>query len=410
LTAGIFLRAGLAFVGRAGRLLGLAFVDFVLVDVALLVAGFLYRGRWFAFPSYAYPVVYVVPPAILVMVLFLGGAYAANRHSMFRTLTSVLIGYTLISAVVFFAKEFAFSRAIVLIAGCISLVVLPCWRFGLLLFGRMVARGSKRGSLFGNKTLIVGTGPSAQQVMRKLRTRVDGGYDVLGFIATNRRQIGEKVAGLDVVGSLDNVGKVIIERKVSEVIFSMDSISYADILSVIAKSNDRGVNYRLVPNSLEAIIGKTRIEELDTLPLVEIEYNLHKMGNRILKRSFDILCSFGLLVTVYPFLWIWRRLSSGSPLGMFGSRMLLLPQVFSGTISFVGLPLSEVKYTPAESESSEASSYLGPRGLTGLVQINAGENLDAEEIERFTLYYAKNYSLGLDVEILFKALLQLLKE
>ncbi|HCV41989.1 MAG TPA: glycosyl transferase family 2 [Bacteroidetes bacterium] len=49
LTAGIFLRAGLAFVGRAGRLLGLAFVDFVLFYVALLVAGFFLLGLCFVF-------------------------------------------------------------------------------------------------------------------------------------------------------------------------------------------------------------------------------------------------------------------------------------------------------------------------------------------------------------------------
>ena len=410
LTAGILLRAGMAFVAKASRPLGLALVDFALVDVALLAAEFLYRGRWFAFPSYAYPVVYIVPAAIIVMVMFLAGAYTTNRHSVLRTFTSVLIGYTLISAIVFFAKEFAFSRAIVLIAGCLSLLVLPGARLGLLLIGKIAARQSKRGSLFGTKTLIVGTGPSAQEVVRKLRARVDGGYDVLGFIATNRRQIGEKVAGLDVVGSLDNVGKVISERKVGEVIFSMDGISYADILSVIAKSNDRGVNYRLVPNSLEAIIGKTRIDELDTIPLVEIEYKLHKVGNRFLKRSFDILCSVCLLLTVYPFVWIRKQFSSRSPLGVVGSRMLLLPQVFSGTLSFVGLPLGDAKTASAASGLTRGNSYLGPSGLTGLVQINAHEHLDSEEIERYKLYYAKNYSIGLDLEILFKAFVLLIKK
>jgi lipopolysaccharide/colanic/teichoic acid biosynthesis glycosyltransferase len=54
-------------------------------------------------------------------------------------------------------------------------------------------------------------------------------------------------------------------------------------------------------------------------------------------------------------------------------------------------------------------AYLGPKGLTGLVQINTGKVLDAEEIERYKLYYAKNYSLGLDVQIIFKSLVILAK-
>lgn len=278
-------------------------------------------------------------------------------------------------------------------------------------FGRIVTRGVGRGSLFGTRTLIVGTGKSAQEVLRKLRTRVDGGYDVLGFIAMNRGEIGERVAGLEVVGSLDNVGKVIGERKVGEVIFSTDGISYADILSVIARSNDRSVNYRLVPNSLEAIIGKTRIDELDTIPLVDIEYNLHKMGNYVLKRVFDIFCAVILLLTTYPIVWIRKHVASPAQLGIVGSRLLLLPQVFSGTISVVGRPLSDPDgSTRRNGGVAERNSYLGPKGLTGLVQINAREDLDAEEIERYKLYYAKNHSIGLDVEIILKSLLMLLKK
>jgi GT2 family glycosyltransferase/lipopolysaccharide/colanic/teichoic acid biosynthesis glycosyltransferase len=411
LTLAILLRAGMAFVGKASRPLALGIVDFLLVDVALLAAGYLYRGHWFAFPLYAYPIVHIIPSGIIVFVMYLAGVYTTNRQSLSRAFTSVLIGYMVISAVVFFAKDFAFSRAIVVIAGCISLFLLPGWRLGMKAFGRIVTRGVGRGSLFGTRTLIVGTGKSAQEVLRKLRTRVDGGYDVLGFIAMNRGEIGERVAGLEVVGSLDNVGKVIGERKVGEVIFSTDGISYADILSVIARSNDRSVNYRLVPNSLEAIIGKTRIDELDTIPLVDIEYNLHKVGNHVLKRVFDIFCAVILLLTAYPIFWIRKHVVSPAPLGIVGSRLLLLPQVFSGTISVVGRPLSDPDgSTRWNGGVAERNSYLGPKGLTGLVQINAREDLDAEEIERYKLYYAKNHSIGLDVEIILKALLMLLKK
>jgi lipopolysaccharide/colanic/teichoic acid biosynthesis glycosyltransferase len=410
LTLAILLRAGIAFVGRASRPLALAVVDFILVDVALLTAGYLYRGHWFAFPSYAYPIVHIVPSGIVVFVMYIAGVYTSNRHSLSRAFTSVLIGYIIISAVVFFAKDFAFSRAVVVMAGCISLLLLPGWRLGMKMFGRVVTRGVGKGSLFGMRTLIVGTGKSAQELLRKLRTRVDGGYDVLGFIAMNRGEIGEKVAGLEVVGSLDNVGKVISERKVGEVIFSTDGISYADILSVIARSNDRSVNYRLVPNSLEAIIGKTRIDELDTIPLVDIEYNLHKAGNQVLKRTFDILCAIVLLFTAYPIVWVRKHVTSPAPLGAVGSRLLLLPQVISGTLSVVGRPLSDPDGSSRWNGGvPEGDSYLGPKGLTGLVQINMREDLNNDDIERYKLYYAKNHSIGLDVEIILKSLLMLLK-
>ncbi len=247
----------------------------------------------------------------------------------------------------------------------------------------------------------MGTGPSAQEVLKKLRARVDDGYDVVGFIDTNRKHIGEKIAGVEIIGSIDNVGKVIAERKVIEVIFSTDGLAYTDILSVIARSNNRSVNFRLVPNSLESIIGKTQIDDLDTLPFVEIEYNIHKPGNRFAKRVFDVKISLLGLILVYPFV---RMFSSALHAGSFSRNVLLLPQVFFGRISVVGRPLSD---PDASNEGSmSVQSYLGPKGLTGLVQINQRTDLGSEEIERYKLYYAKNQSLMLDLEIVIKSLLQ----
>ena len=228
-----------------------------------------------------------------------------------------------------------------------------------------------------------------------------GGYDVVGFIDIHRKNVGEKIAGVEIVGSIDNVGKVIAERNVSEVIFSTDGLSYADILSVIARSNDRSVNFRLVPNSLESIIGKTRIDELDTLPLVEIEYNIHRPGNRFAKRIFDLIISTVCLILVYP--WV-RVLSSAKSQGRFVRFVRLLPDVFFGRMSLVGRPLSDIDTTPGDPRSA-AYSLLGPKGLTGLVQINKRDDLQAEEVERYKLYYAKNQSLILDMEILLKSFL-----
>ena len=303
LDVGIVLRGGVASAGRLGRPALLAGVDALLVVAAFLAGEYLYFGEVLRLPRYAYPTVWVVPALMITALSGMAGLYTTARYSALRSAGVVIAGFIALSATVFFVKEFAFSRAVALIAGGICLLALPGWRLALRAFGRQGGRKS----LFGRRTLIVGTGPSAQEVLRRLRARVDDGYDVLGFIDTSRRRIGEKLAGVEIVGSIDNVGKVIDERGVGEVIFSTDGISYENILTVIARSAHRSVNFRLVPTSLEAIIGKTRIDELDTLPLVDIEYNLHRPWNRVLKRTFDIMLAALLLVTVYPLAWLAGR-------------------------------------------------------------------------------------------------------
>lgn len=388
LDLGIVLREAVAWVGRLGRFLTLAGADALLVVAAFVAGEYLYFGQVMHFPRYAYPAVWIVPVLMITVLSGMAGLYTTARYSAFRSAGVVVAGFIALSAIVFFVKDFAFSRAVALIAGGLCLLALPGWRLGVRMFGRQGARKS----LFGRRTLIVGTGPSAQEVLRRLRARVDDGYDVLGFIDTSRRRIGEKLAGVEILGSIDNVGKVIDEQGVGEVIFSTDGLSYENILTVIARSAHRSVNFRLVPGSLEAIIGKTRIDDLDTLPLVDIEYNIHKPLNRFLKRTFDVVLAILLLVTVYPFAWI-----SGKPKGIIAG----LPAILRGQVSFVGLPVEESVAHPA----AERTRYLGPAGLTGLVQLNGREDLDEQEKERYRLYYAKNQSLMLDLEILVKTLL-----
>ncbi len=412
LTMGIVFRAAIAFAGRASRPFLMALFDILLVDIAWMLGELLYFGALFHFPRYAYPVVLIVPGLTVAVAMYASGVYTTNRHSVSRAGSAVIISYILISASVFFAKSFAFSRAVVLISGFITLLLLPGWRLALKYTHRGASRRGAHRSLFGRRTLIVGTGRSAQEVLRKLRARVDDGYDVLGFVSTRRKEIGDKIAGLEVVGSLENVGKVINDRRVSEVIFSTDSLSYADMLSVIGRSRFRTVNFRLVPNSLEVIIGKTSIDELNSLPLVEIDYNIHKASNRIVKRSFDLVASSALLVTVYPWVWLRRKAAGQQWPGEVARSMLLLPKVFVGTMSFVGRPMSNnggVSNGTKLSSATDPTAYLGPEGLTSLVRIKMREGLEQEEIEKYELYYAKNQSLALDLEILAKSLLAAFK-
>ena len=69
-----------------------------------------------------------------------------------------------------------------------------------------------------------------------------------------------------------------------------------------------------------------------------------------------------------------------------------------GKLSLVGRPL----------DSPDWQSYLGKKGLTGIVQISDPDNLTSEEIERLNIFYARNQSLALDIEILIRTFIRLI--
>lgn len=96
------------------------------------------------------------------------------------------------------------------------------------------------------------------------------------------------------------------------------------------------------------------------------------------------------------------------------SRLDELPQIFNvlrGEMSFVG-PRAEWSRIVAEYETKIPSYHLRhlvKPGITGWAQVNYryGSGLDdAIEKLRYDLYYIKNYSLVLDIEILLKTILK----
>jgi O-antigen biosynthesis protein len=387
LRAGITAREWVAFVGRVARPMRAAALDLVLMAGSWLAAEYLWFGEVFRFPGYAYPLVLLVPWAVVAAAMHSMGAYTTRKYSLSTVALAVVAGYVLISAVTFFFRDYAFSRMVVLISGALNVALLTGWRFAAIRLFRAAQAGN--GGLFGRRSLVVGADASGREVARRLRSNPDGGYDVVGFIDTTSRRIGEKPEGVEILGSIDNIGKIIQQEKVSEVIFSTDALSYKDILSVIARTKTRSVNFRLVPTSLEVIIGKTHIDRLSDLPFVQIEYRLHQLSNRFFKRLLDIAAGSILYITVYPL----ARNGDAASGSVLRRRMSNLPSVLRGSMSLVG-----------PTGGARGPAYLGKPGLASLADLNGRADTTPDERERYDVYYAKNQSLLLDLEILMKSL------
>jgi O-antigen biosynthesis protein len=388
LNATIWMRALLAWGHRSLQGVVPAAVDFLFVNLALLFAEYLWLGDIFHFPGYAYPTIFIVPPLILISVIAFTGGYSHHRLSVSRAFIAVAITIILISAITFFFKDYAFSRMVVLISGAILIVFIPGWRLFIRLFGRVPGVGGLF-KMSPRRTLIVGINPLTPEIIKKLRKRIQDSYRIIGIIDTTRQRVGEDVQGIPVIGSITNIGKVVQEHRISDVIFSPETLTYGEILAVISKSNDRSVNYKLVPTDMEVVIGKGTIDQLDEVPLIEIEYNINRQFNRFTKRILDIGLGLLLLLSIYPF----RTLLVSRKNRTRDNWVDRLPKVLSGAMSFVGPPADTI---------GPNGTFLGKPGLTGLVQLQRGNELDPGDIHNYNVYYAKNQSFFMDIEILLK--------
>ena len=388
LRTAITLRKVFAFLGKRQLSILTAFSDFVFFNLGLFLAEKIYMGMtdWIGFLTPAYPIIYTVPALIHVAVSYFTGSYKKDSLSVLRSVGAMLISFLIITSLTFFFKQYAFSRAVVLIAFLIFFLITTSFRIILKLFFRV---GVKQDGTLNKRTIVIGTTEEAVQLADKLKKRKTDVHSFLGLIGNKNSDIGKSIKDFKVIGSVQNIKKVLSDQKINEVIFSSKEISYREMMSMVSASQTNGVDYKIVGTEMDFVVGKSSISMLDDIPLVEVQYNISNPSIRIIKTLFDYTLGLIVLFLLYPFIYFSSKLRHKQT--DFQQIILNVPFVISGKMSFVGPKVS----------NNEHKRYYGKPGLTGLWYI---EDCDDSEIEKLDFYYAKNQNAWLDLEILGRTL------
>ncbi|MGE5351262.1 MAG: glycosyltransferase [Acidobacteriota bacterium] len=370
------------------RLVALALIfDFLFFDLSLYFAAHLYHSpHWHGFPADTVLGIYTIPALIQISIAFSMGAYKKDSISVLRILYSIVLGFFILSSVTYFLKQYAYSRAVLIITYAILLFMLPAWRIILKLGFKL---GMKE-EIYKTRTLIVGTDRHAIDLAKKLKTKLTSIQKITGLIGLNRKNVGEKIEGIDVLGSLENIKKIIRERKITEVIFASGEMSYNQMLAVVSECQGENVDFKVAGSELDYLVGKSSITMLDEIPLLEIFYNISTLTSKVTKRIFDFVLTIPALIFIYPFIYSFRKIGHNS--NDFSRFVLGLPEVLSGKKSIVG-PFRQ---------RTDTDLYLGRSGLTGLWYTEGMDNQDRDETIKLDIFYAKNQNIWLDLEILGK--------
>jgi hypothetical protein len=239
------------------------------------------------------------------------------------------------------------------------------------------------------RALIVGVNKPAVQIATKLKNRSQDFHNVIGLIGFSHKEVGKKIEDIEIVGSIESIKKIISEKKINEVIFSSEELTYNEMMKIVSSCQDESVEFKLIGNNLDFLVGKSSVSILEDIPLFEINYNISNPVLRMIKSLFDYSLALFVLFFIYPFIYLFVKLSNKK--SDFKNLILNIPKIFTGRVSFVG-PKNIVK---------NENLFLGKQGLTGFWYL---ENSNVEETEKLDIYYAKNQNIWLDLEILGKTL------
>ena len=358
---------------------------------------------------------------IILSLIFLASAkyfelYGKNRFSIPAIIKSTGIAFAGVVLITFFLRDFAFSRLILLLSAIGGVMILTLVR--LVQINRSRKAPNVPGSFLARRVLLVGLNERTSELIGKLRSRPDWNYEMAGLVTQEPEITIDEVNNVPVIGSLSSVLNLVKYHQADEIIFILPAVNHDQILKSIYELRDTSVYPRIVADSMDYIVGKTNVEYLDDIPVMDIDLPYFSRWNQLLKRQLDFWVSSVLLLVTTPFFLIPTLLSSHKkePVNLLLSevticqilllrpyrnhrwinRYLLLWYVWTGKLSFVGKPLIPDKkpYFP----------NVKP-GLTGLRQLSENRLFREEEKKQYELFYLKNYSVWMDIDLIVKTLI-----
>lgn len=390
LKVAIFSRFLIASISRIKNHLLFGFADTLVFVLALLWMENYYKTvkDWGGFPEESKPFVYILPAVLQILVSLTSGSYSKKNISVLKYWSSLLVGFVIITLLTFFLRQYAYSRVVLLTtyglaaAGGLFIRIIT-----KLIFKYGISSGSGK-----KKTVIVGIDDKALKIADKFNADTNNLYDITGFISPFTADINKKIGNHKVIGTIENIVKIADEEKIENVIFSTNNISFDKIFAIISHLQGRNIEFNITGSEQDYVVSKSGVTLLDSISLVNINYNITNISHKALKRCFDlgfIILLFPLILILYPF--ISQRL-----LFLRKNFIKSVFNVFTGKFSLVG---------PKEGINN-SELFLGKPGITGLWLFEK----NPADIERINIYYAKNQNIWLDIEIIGRTFARLFFE
>jgi exopolysaccharide biosynthesis polyprenyl glycosylphosphotransferase len=316
------------------------------------------------------------------------------------------------------------------------------------------------------RTIVLGTNHEALTMARTLEREKWLGYQILGFVDDDGPTGDELVDQARVIGKTSEIRELIEEQHVGLVLVAATAFEAGRLNRLFWELQSMDVDLQITSGTLDLMASRMIIQSVAGVPLLYVRRTGMDRTQRTLKRAIDVLGSFFGLILLSPLLlfiglWIkkdseggaffkqvrvgregrlfkcWKfrtmvkdaeekraeleHLSEGPGLlfklkedpritkaGGFLRRYSLdeLPQLWNvlrGDMSLVG-PRPAL---PAEVEQYDdwvRNRLQVKPGLTGLWQVSGRTETSFSDYVRYDLFYIQNWSLSLDLWVLWRTL------
>jgi lipopolysaccharide/colanic/teichoic acid biosynthesis glycosyltransferase len=135
---------------------------------------------------------------------------------------------------------------------------------------------------------------------RKLLTHPEYGLELAGFVDADPRKLGADVAHIPVVGTPDDIPRLVYERRIERVIVAFSGQSHVEELDTIRMLKDLDLQVDIVPRLFEVVGPSADISVFEGLSVFALPPMKLSRGSLVAKRALDVLVAGIGLVAVAP--------------------------------------------------------------------------------------------------------------
>lgn len=209
-------------------------------------------------------VAFVVVGKVLIFYLF--GLYQKWwRFVGGRDIARIVQAVTISSLVLIFifsvAQPFKVSlpRSVAMTDFLLTMMLIAGARLGTRLFKERPDRGRRIAR--GREILVVGAGSGGQMVVRELRLNPHLGEMAIGFVDDNTGMRGQRIQGITVLGTTDEIETILDETEPDEVVIAIPSAPGTLRAKVVAACRKRQIRVKTLPTVFELLRGGVQLSQ-----------------------------------------------------------------------------------------------------------------------------------------------------
>lgn len=242
------------------------------------------------FGNYLQTVSYFV--AVWLLLFILAGLYSTRPRTAWNEMGRIALagtaGAMILIATVFFRREFATSR----------FIVLAVWAFSIILvtFGRLFLRALRHLFLrarWGHKNVIlIGQSTAADKIEEEYKRQPILGYTVIKRFAEWNNE------------TKNSISKLKQKKPIDIILLAEPDLPKNRALELIAYTEQEQITFNYLADLFAASFSNIEVSTATGLPIIEVKRTPLDGWGRIAKRAFDIIFSLLVLIITSPVILI----------------------------------------------------------------------------------------------------------